>query len=73
MSTLELGRGQGHWGANLALWALYFAFAPVRLAFHVEDNVRLLADTLRGMVMEVKADRALFLLVLRDMFLPEKE
>lgn len=67
MSTLEMGRGQGNWGANLALWALYFAFTPVRLAFHVEDNARLLTDTLRRMVGQIKADRALFLIVLRDL------
>lgn len=47
MSTLEQGRGQGIWGASLLVWGLYFAFAPVRLAFRVERKLRALPERLR--------------------------
>jgi hypothetical protein len=66
MSTLELGKGQGVWGANLALWVLYFAFTPVRIALRLEDNLHLVVDTVRGMVGQIKTDKELFVLVLRD-------
>lgn len=59
MSTLEIGKGQGTWGANLTLWALYLAFAPVRLAVRVENAVH-------GVIGRIKEDQALFVLALRD-------
>lgn len=58
MSTLEIGKGQGTWGANLTLWALYLAFAPVRLAVRVEAAVH-------GVIDRIKEDQALFVLALR--------